>query len=78
MGEDDYRGKAGQTINFTKTKREVGSKGTGGDPLKIREPNQFLKVGIKELLQVNENREGLQSVDFSAQNYIEDVLQERK
>ena len=53
MGEDDYRGKAGQTINFTKTKREVGSKGTGGDPLKIREPNQFLKVGIKKFLQVN-------------------------
>ena len=38
MGEDDYRGKAGQTINFTKTEREAGSKGTGGDPLKIREP----------------------------------------
>ena len=59
MREDGYRVKAGKTINFTKTKREVGSKGTGGGPLKIREPKQFFKVGIKKLLQVNENRDDL-------------------
>ena len=53
MWEDGYRGKASQTVNFAKTKREVGSKGAGGDPLKIREPKQFLKVGIKKFLQVN-------------------------